>query len=259
MVARLRERRSALAVWSWRFSIVSVPILVIAAIGHHGGLMSATQAFAAMALGFSFAGFGVIAAIGALEAIWRDGRKGLGPAIRGLILGLLVLVVPALGAVRLVTHPRLHDISTDLDDPPAFVLALADRPGDAQPLSDSDDDAIALHEDSYPDIVSRHYPVGPARVFDDASTLVSQRGWRLLGGQRPEEGVPIGRIEAVASTTVFGFRHDVVIRIEADGEGTLFDMRSAARNGAHDLGVNADRIRAFLRDLDAALQGISEE
>ncbi|MEQ8695346.1 MAG: DUF1499 domain-containing protein [Bauldia litoralis] len=36
-------------------------------------------------------------------------------------------------------------------------------------------------------------------------------------------------------------------------------MRSAARNGAHDLGANAERIRDFFRDLDASLQGISEE
>lgn len=259
MVARLRERRSALAIWSWRFSIVSVPILIIVGIGHRGGLMSATQAFATLALGFTCAGLGVIAGLGALEAIWRDGRKGLGPAVRGLILGSLVLVLPAYGAIKLVTEPRLHDISTDLDDPPAFVLALADRPDDAQPLDNPDDDAIALQEDAYPDIVSRHYPVGPVRVFDDASTVVGARGWRLLGGQRPGEGDLGGRIEAVASTMVFGFRDDVVIRIEPDGEGTLVDMRSAARNGAHDLGVNADRIRAFLRDLDAALQGISEE
>jgi hypothetical protein len=33
-------------------------------------------------------------------------------------------------------------------------------------------------------------------------------------------------------------------------------MRSAARNGAHDLGADAERIRAFFKDLDAGLQGI---
>jgi hypothetical protein len=35
-------------------------------------------------------------------------------------------------------------------------------------------------------------------------------------------------------------------------------MRSAARNGAHDLGADADRIRDFFTDLDTALEGVSE-
>ncbi len=73
-----------------------------------------------MALGFSLAALGVIAAIAAFEGIWRDGRKGIGPALRGLLLGLLLLVVPMVGAWKLVTYPRLTDISTDLDDPPAI-------------------------------------------------------------------------------------------------------------------------------------------
>jgi hypothetical protein len=33
-------------------------------------------------------------------------------------------------------------------------------------------------------------------------------------------------------------------------------MRSTARNGAHDFGADAERIRKFFRDLDTALQGL---
>ena len=60
------------------------------------------------------------------------------------------------------------------------------------------------------------------------------------------------------STLLFGFRQDIVIRIVPDGEGALVDMRSSARNGAHDLGANAERIRTFFTELDASLQGITE-
>jgi uncharacterized protein (DUF1499 family) len=80
----------------------------------------------------------------------------------------------------------------------------------------------------------------------------------MLGSQRPEEPENVGRIEAVDSTLLFGFRQDIVIRIVPDGEGALVDMRSAARNGAHDLGANAERIRTFFSELDASLQGITE-
>ncbi len=154
---------------------------------------------------------------------------------------------------------RLTDISTDVDNPPAFILALADRPADARPLTDPTDDDIETQRDAYPDIVSRHYPVGTVRVFDDAKKIVDQRGWRLLGAHAPEDQDATGRIEAVATTLVFGFRQDVVIRILPDGEGALVDMRSAARYGAHDLGADAERIRAFFVDLDGSLQGINDE
>ena len=71
-----------------------------------------------------------------------------------------------------------------------------------------------------------------------------------------EDADAAGRIEAVAQTLLFGFKQDVAIRIAPEGEGTLVDMRSAARNGAHDLGADAERIRRFFRDLDSALRGV---
>jgi hypothetical protein len=258
MPVRLRERRSLLAVWAQRFSLLAVPVLIIAAFGHRAGMMEATPTYATMALGFSLAALGVIAAIAAFEGIWRDGRKGIGPALRGLLLGLLLLVVPVVGAWRLVTHPRLTDITTDLDDPPEYLLALSNRPSDAAPLDPPDEDEAVLQLEGYPDIVPRHYPVGTARVFEDALAIAEKSGWTMLGSQKPEEPENVGRIEAFDTTILFGFRQDIVIRIVPDGEGALVDMRSAARNGAHDLGANAERIRTFFGELDASLQGITE-
>jgi uncharacterized protein (DUF1499 family) len=258
MPVRLRERRSRLAAWALRFSLVAVPVLIIAAFGHRAGLMDATPTYATMALGFTLAALGVIAAIAAFEGIWRDGRKGVGPALGGLLLGLAILVVPTVGAWKLVTFPRLTDISTDLDDPPDFALALVKRPADARPIVPPDEADAELQREAYPEIVPRHYPVGTARVFEDALAIVGSSGWTMLGSQRPEEPENVGRIEAFDTTLLFGFRQDIVIRIIPDGEGALVDMRSASRNGAHDLGANAERIRGFFAALDASLQGITE-
>ena len=258
MPVRLRERRSRLAAWAQRLSLLAVPVLIIAAFGHRAGLMEATPTYATMAVGFSLAALGVISAIAAFEGIWRDGRKGIGSALAGLLLGLAILVVPIVGAWKLVTYPRLTDISTDLDDPPDYVLALINRPADAAPFAPPDDEEADLQRERYPDIVPRHYPVGTARVFEDALAIAEKSGWTMLGSQRPEEPENVGRIEAVDTTLLFGFRQDIVIRIVPDGEGALVDMRSTARNGAHDLGANAKRIRGFFAELDASLQGITE-
>jgi uncharacterized protein (DUF1499 family) len=258
MTYRLREKRSTLAVWSVRLAALSVPVLVIAAIGHRQDRIDATATYGAMAVGFGLAFLAVLAAIGAFEAIWRDGRKGSRSALGGLLLGLAVLSIPAVGAWKVVTYPQLTDISTDTDDPPAFVNVLAVRGADARPLAPLSEDEIEEQREAYPDIVSRHFAVDPARVFDEAHTLVVARGWQIVGEKRPEEAEDIGTIEAVAITPIFGFRQDVAIRVAPDGEGALVDMRSASRNGAHDLGANAERIRGFFAALDASLQGITE-
>ena len=259
MTYRLRERHSTLAVWSLRLAALSVPVLVIAAIGHRQNRIDATATYGAMAVGFGLAFLALLAAIGAFEAIWRDGRKGIRPALGGFVLALAVLSIAAIGAWKVVAYPQLTDISTNPDDPPAFVAALAARGPDARPLAPLTDDEIAEQREAYPDVVSRHFAVDPARVFDDAHNLVVARGWEILGEKRPEEAQDIGTIEAVAITPIFGFRQDVAIRVAPDGEGALVDMRSAARNGAHDLGADAERIRAFFADLDTSLQGIGDE
>jgi uncharacterized protein (DUF1499 family) len=60
-----------------------------------------------------------------------------------------------------------------------------------------------------------------------------------------------GRIEATATTRWFGFKDDVVIRIEPDPAGSRVDMRSVSRVGESDVGTNARRIRAYLARLAA--------
>ena len=60
-----------------------------------------------------------------------------------------------------------------------------------------------------------------------------------------------GRIEATATTRWFGFKDDVVIRVEPDPAGSMVDVRSVSRVGQSDVGTNARRIRAYLARLTA--------
>jgi len=62
-----------------------------------------------------------------------------------------------------------------------------------------------------------------------------------------------GRIEANTTSMLYGFTDDVVVRVVADGAGSKVDVRSKSRVGRSDLGQNAKRIRAFLRELQAKL------
>jgi hypothetical protein len=257
MSARTFEGYSRLADWSAYLAALSIPVLVIAAVGHRAGLLEAAPAYGAIALGFTLSGLAVLAAVAAFVTIWRDGTRGVGTAIRGLIVGALVLAMPAVAAWKVVADPRLTDISTDLANPPRFDRAYFDRgPADATIVEPGPAEAAAQKE-AYPDIVPRHYPVSTARVYLEAKAIVDRRGWQVLAAHEPTEKSPSGSIEAVAMTLIFAFRQDIVIRIVPDGDGTRVDMRSAARNAAHDLGSNADRVRQFFADLDSALEGVS--
>ena len=62
-------------------------------------------------------------------------------------------------------------------------------------------------------------------------------------------------IGALARSFVLDLPVDVAVRITADEDSTLVDMRSASRYGRHDLGDNARRIAAFLAALDAEVAG----
>ena len=44
-----------------------------------------------------------------------------------------------------------------------------------------------------------------------------------------------------------GFTDDIVVRVAEAGSGSHIDVRSASRHGRSDLGVNAARIRTYLR------------
>ena len=69
-------------------------------------------------------------------------------------------------------------------------------------------------------------------------------GWAILATD-PQAG----RIEASERSFWYGFTDDIVVRVAAAGAGSRIDVRSSARQGRSDLGVNAARIRAYLARL----------
>src|SRR5262249_13677667 len=64
----------------------------------------------------------------------------------------------------------------------------------------------------------------------------------------------IGRIEAVARTLIMGFREDVSIRVQPNGDDSRVDIRSSSRYFETDLGSNAARLQKFIDDLSTAAE-----
>lgn len=254
MTARAYARMAPTAPWAFRLALLPLPLLIIVALLRHFDRIELLPSFLVMAIAWTLGALAVLCGGLAFRLIWNEGRVGFSRALAGSLLGLVVLALPAAILVQMARLPRLADISTDVADPPAFAAAPLDVR--SRPLPDAADQAQQLA--AYPDIVPRHYPLSPERVFAAIDALVADRGWHVVERSPPDADNALGQMEVEARTFGFAFPVDVAFRLEADEDGTLVDMRSASRVGAHDLGDNARRIRDFFADLDAALQGVTE-
>ncbi len=163
-------------------------------------------------------------------------RKALGGSALIALPGTLLLL-SLLGAGQ---YPRIHDISTDLQDPPVFTAAPQQRGPDSNSL-DTAADTMELQAQAYPDLQTLRTAMDYDAMFDKAVQVATAMGWDIYLQDRNA-----GIIEAVDTTAVMGFRDDIVIRVRTNEAGALVDLRSVSRVGVGDLGANAKRIRAFL-------------
>ena len=176
---------------------------------------------------------------------------------RTALLSLATLALLAAVAAVPMTHlhgagrvPPIHDITTDLDDPPRFVAVQPRRQGAPNPAEHGGAALAARQREGYPDLGPARFSGPPDRVFARAVDVARGLGWEIVAAAPAE-----GRLEATDRTRWFGFRDDVVVRVRPDGAGSRVDVRSVSRVGRSDLGTNARRIRAFLEALRAALPG----
>jgi uncharacterized protein (DUF1499 family) len=145
--------------------------------------------------------------------------------------------------------PPIHDITTDTQDPPAFVAILPLRAGAANPPEYGGSSVAEQQRRAYADIQPVMISATPAQAFQRALSAATKLGWSVVA--RDESA---GRIEAVDTTFWFGFKDDVVIRVRGATEGSRVDIRSKSRVGVGDVGTNARRIRAFMAALREAPQ-----
>jgi uncharacterized protein (DUF1499 family) len=190
----------------------------------------------------------------ALVSIWNDGSVGAGKAGFAVFLSLAMLSVPAVALPGLLRLPRLYEVTTDPQSPPAFDRVAKIRPGQANPVH-YDPAFRPLQAAAYPDIKS----LIVARPINDAYSAVRETvkvlNWKVIDEQSPENAKN-GYIEASDRTLIFGFTDDVAIRVTGSAKAAKIDIRSSSRFGQHDLGRNAARIRVFLATVKERLAGI---
>ena len=171
------------------------------------------------------------------------------PAGTAIVVGLAIVSVPSAVILSARGNPAIHDITTDMDNPPAFVAVLPLRAGAANPPEYAGAETAAQQRRAYPDVQPPVLRSSAGETFDRALAAVRDLGWEVVASDRAA-----GRIEAVDTTFWFGVKDDVVIRIAETppAGGTRVDVRSKSRVGVGDLGTNAGRVRELLRRLQPA-------
>lgn len=193
---------------------------------------------------------GIAAAALAVAAVVVASMYGVRRALvvggLGLALSLAVIGPPIYLWLMVDQVPRIHDISTDTDNPPRFVAVMPLRKGSPN-STDVSAEVVAQQKKAYPDLAPARLDMPPVQAFQRAEHAARAMGWEIVA-VAPEDL----RIEATDTTLLFGFKDDVVIRVTPDGSGSRVDVRSLSRVGLSDIGVNAKRIRSFMKALAVA-------
>ncbi len=237
--------------WAWRLGII--------------GLVGVAGAIIVGLIAMTLARYDVIEKITGF--VWFVGAQPVVLAAAGIaLIGLIIALVkktgpklPAIVALALAglmvgalyfsvfqhagIYPQgaaLHDITTDVDDPPAFV-AWEVREDNLRPF-ETEAEWRAAHRQIYPGLGPIVINRSPAETLAMARALAEERGWTIT-----DSDPAAGRLEAIAYAGYVRFRDHVVIEATPIDDGsTRVDMRSTSEVGMSDLGYNARRIEEFL-------------
>lgn len=206
--------------------------------------------FAGVSLGTAFTSlrFGVYVGGAALILIILNvllNRKNTqwGSTLAYAVLALIAVAMPVSMMSKASTVPPIHDITTDVTNPPAFVAVAPLREGAPNPITYEGGDVTKQQLEAYPEIKTQLLPQNVEEVLSAAEKAIVALGWERVQGALPNT------LEATDTTLWFGFKDDVVIRLTPKNNNTLVDVRSKSRVGKSDLGKNAQRINAFFDEL----------
>jgi uncharacterized protein (DUF1499 family) len=184
-----------------------------------------------------------ISIIAIVAVFFIPGNKGIYLCILGLIISIPVAVIPLYMRYE-IKVPPIHDITTDISNPPAFVSVLPLRKNAYNKPEYGGPDVAAQQTKAYPDIKTLTLNMPPDKAFSRALDVAKNMDWEIVAAE-PKEG----RIEATATTFWMGYKDDVIIRITAQNKMSNVDIRSESRVGKSDFGTNAKRVRIFLGEM----------
>ena len=229
-------------------ALIAAMSLVAAGFGTRLGFWHFRTGFAILKYG-AYGGLlsTMLALVAAIVAFKGKFIPGFVLSLIALAIGITVFALPFSWQLTAKKMPHIHDITTDIVNPPRFVAILPLRANATNPAEYGGPDVAAKQRAAYPDVKTLVLNVPSTQSFALALDAAHKMGWRIIAA------IPAaGRIEATDTTFWFGFTDDIVVRITPAGNRSLVDVRSVSRVGISDVGTNARRIRSFLKKLEGS-------
>lgn len=226
--------------------IIGILAFFSAGYGYQWGWWDLGFAFGRMLPGGTIitgAGF-LVTLVGLIISIYKYMPKCIVMSILALLIAASQISFAFYWRQEARKYPPIHDITTDFEKPPAFNILLDEREEYPNPSEYGGMDVARQQKEHYPDIGPLFLDTSPREAFDLAFDAARQMGWKIASANETE-----GWIEATDKVPWFGFKDDVVVRIDTAGGQTRIDVRSVSRIGRGDIGVNAERIRDYFETI----------
>ena len=251
----MRARLPEYALWA---ALALLVWFAIAIFGPKIGLIDWRTGFGFMTVTAGPILIGIVAVFALIALALAFFRRPRGPWWKAaLALAIPLVILFALLGVRARGEqaPPIHDVSTDVLDPPRFsarTMAIRQQAG-ANPLNDygtplgqlsawrgraDGEQAIKTHADIIGEEYSELEPIPTGALSQQQALDAVVAAMADIGLQDIRRDPQAGIVEGVAETFAYGFRDDVVVRVR-DGR---IDLRSVSRVGLSDLGYNAARV-----------------
>ena len=219
--------------------ILALLLLLVSGPLYQAEILGLMNAFLAMRIALIVGAVAIILAL--IQVIFM--RKTISWPVTGIavLCAAVAIFMPLSMMNKAKSVPPIHDITTDLVNPPKFVAILPLRANASNPAEYQGEEVASQQREAYPKLQTQKYQQTAEQVFDAALSAVKSMGLEVVASDKT-----LGLIEAYDTTTFFGFVDDVVIRIQSDGQMTMLDARSKSRVGISDIGKNAERLNALI-------------
>ncbi len=230
-------------------SVIALVLLFLGPIGTRLGIWGfQTGLLLIVPAGVLLAAIGLLVGLISIFVSKKRGFDGDPPSLF-VSIAICAVIIAAMGLQfqKGASVPAIHNISTDVVDPPQFTEAIATLRGESSnPLAYDAEELAVVQQGAYPQVTTLQVSTGAVETLGNARAALEAMGLEIV---TVDEGM--GIVEATDTTFWFGFKDDVVVRVRESGSGSLVDVRSVSRVGLSDLGKNADRIMDLLGRLGA--------
>jgi len=231
-------------------SVIALVLLILGPVGTRLGVWGfQTGLLLIVPAGVLLAAIGLLVGLISIFVSKKRGFVGDPPMLFiSIAICAVILVTMGMQFQKGTSVPAIHNISTDVSDPPQFTQAIVELRGATSNPVDYDPDELALvQQGAYPEVNTLRVNSLKEETVGRVVRVLEDMGLEIV---TVDEGA--GIVEATDTTFWFGFKDDVVVRIRPSAGGSVVDVRSVSRVGVSDLGANAARIVRILEAVESA-------